>query len=103
MSATTQRVGRNGFTGSPITDWCESCRDYVIRSGTRCVWCDSERPEYRPPANWRSLPRRDMSLDARIVELRARGYSHARIGQALGMTKGGVGYRLSRIALEAAA
>lgn len=41
----TTRVGRNGFAGSPITDWCEGCEDYVVPGPRgRCLWCDGQLP-----------------------------------------------------------
>ena len=44
------RVGRDGFTGSPITDWCAPCKDWVVRRNDGgCPWCD-HRPKTRDEA-----------------------------------------------------
>lgn len=41
-AAATPRVGSGGFTGSDITAWCETCKDWVVASnGGRCLWCDA--------------------------------------------------------------
>ncbi len=53
MATVEQRVGRGGFTGSPITAWCDGCEDYVV-AGNRgeCLWCGHRRlvvvPKPRP-------------------------------------------------------
>lgn len=45
------RVGRNGFAGSPITDWCHDCEDYVVPGPRgRCLWCDGRLPTDDVPA-----------------------------------------------------
>lgn len=36
----TVRVGRDGFTGSPITVWCPTCSDWVVEKGDYCLWCE---------------------------------------------------------------
>lgn len=40
---TAAAVGREGFAGSPITDWCVTCQDYAVpmRNGT-CGFCGTE-------------------------------------------------------------
>lgn len=41
---TKERVDRYGFSGSPITDWCDGkCKGWVVpmRNGT-CGWCDKK-------------------------------------------------------------
>jgi hypothetical protein len=105
---TRARTGRDGFTGSPITDWCGMCQDYVVlHDSGRCLWCDTggRRKAKKPPAdpNYRRLPRRDVSLDPRIVELHERGFSLARIGLQVGLGRSGVKYRLRKIEAERAA
>lgn len=41
----SDRVGRNGFAGSPITDWCDGCQDYVVQPPRgRCLWCCGQMP-----------------------------------------------------------
>jgi len=105
---TAVRTGRGGFTGSPITDWCGTCEDYVVLHDTgRCLWCDAGAPRKpkKPPVdpNYRRQVRRDVSLDPVIVELRARGLSHGRIAEQLGLGRSGVKYRLRKIEAEAAA
>jgi hypothetical protein len=78
----------------------------VPHDSGRCLWCDTggvKRAKKPAPANCRTLPRRDVSLDPVIVELHERGLSLGRIAEELGLGRSGVKYRLRKIEAEALA
>lgn len=109
------RVGRHGFTGSPITDWCGSCRDWVVRRDNgKCCWCDRTAPprkaERMEPTREevRAVKREERRLvdeqrDARIAGYVSRGFSEERIARCVGLTRRGVRYRLQLIEQRATA
>ncbi len=87
------RVGRGGFTGSPITDWCPTCDDFVIRDGRgECVWCDSPTPRPRRPLSMASI-----EIDRQIRMYRKRGMSQDAVARLVGMSRAGVRHRLDRM------
>jgi hypothetical protein len=88
MTATKKRVGRDGFTGSPITDWCPPCEDFVVRlRNGECGWCGS-----LPAAKRAKLDR-----DAELVRLKRQGLTSPVIGQLLGIDPSAVRKHLRRI------
>jgi hypothetical protein len=93
MSPVKQRVGRRGFMGSPITDWCSACKDYVVpmRNGT-CGWCDAKV----------SASQAQLDLNAELARLAAQGLSDRGIGVLLGMDPRKVRRSLKRIEAVAA-
>jgi hypothetical protein len=87
MSATLERVGREGFKGSPITDWCDPCDDFVVRlNNGMCPWCD-----HKPTTQ------ADLDLDSELLRLKLAGESDRSIGRLLGMDARRVKSNLDRI------
>jgi DNA-directed RNA polymerase sigma subunit (sigma70/sigma32) len=103
-----KRVGRDGFTGSPITVWCPTCGDWTVEKGTRCLWCEqtTERtPAQRaavtrsPKAELRRLAlERQAVVEARVHRMAGEGHSLRAIGQAVGLSHNSVRRRLTQAA-----
>jgi len=82
------KVGRDGFKGSSITDWCSGCGDWVVRLNTgACGWCDLKIGPSRA----------QLDLDAEIARLRDTGLDAKTIGSQLGMDGRVVRGRLARL------
>ena len=102
------RVGRDGFTGSPLTVWCASCRDWTLDHGDFCLWCEHRvkptaaqvrrRERDRERAAAREMERRcrdrNAEVNARILQLDAEGRSSRNIAQIVHMSPRAVAYRL---------
>lgn len=90
------RVGRDGFTGSPITVWCGNCRDWVVEHGKFCMWC--EHPVTPPPPTLQRLAlKREAEITARILRMSAEGRSIGTIAKAAHLSPRTVRNRLARI------
>ena len=104
MATDAVRVGRDGFTGSPITDWCAPCGDWIVRRNDGgCPWCD-HRPKTQEEARAAQREKRRLlneQRDARILGYAARGFSNERIGRQVGLTRTAVARR--RVQLEVTA
>ncbi len=101
MGLQTERVGRGGFRGSEITDWCDECQDFVIRMNNgECGWC-YEMPASAPRKNLRAERKQHRrNRDAEILKWHKRGMSSRQIGQMLPMDPSGVRKRLAKIQRE---
>lgn len=105
------RVGRDGFTGSPITDWCPKCQDWVVRlnvprhSGGRgpCPWCDHQplTPEQARAAQREKRRLLNEQRDEKIRGYMARGFSDRQIGCYVGLTHSAVSKRRRAMAATA--
>jgi hypothetical protein len=102
---TANRVGRDGFTGSPITLWCPSCEDWVIERGTICVWCEGALEPRPKPRRSGHLGRDEQARLARERKAEAtrrmrRMYEEGRpltaIALATGVDRATVARRLAR-------
>jgi hypothetical protein len=98
-TVTKERVGRGGFRGSPITSWCGSCRDWVVRlNNGECGWCGAHERPKKQPSKKDQRARASAQVDAEVARLRALGFTHREIGQRLFMHERKVRDRLARVA-----
>jgi hypothetical protein len=95
-------IGKGGFQGSPIAEWCPTCRDYMVplASGI-CGWC-SELPV--PSLEERKADRLQerADRDEEIMRYRRQGMSSRDIAKVMGRHDRGVRAHLARLEQVAA-
>jgi hypothetical protein len=97
--STKERVGRDGFRGSPITVWCSGCEDYVVQmSNGECGWCEKQLAKLRAETPRKTRSANSAEIDTEIRKWQKRGMGTRAIGKMVGLDERSVRRRVSAMA-----